>query len=168
MPMPIRMPFPNHELARDRRRGPVRTVRNDETGAESVEFAFVAPVALFLIAGIIYFLLAVSAQISLHHAVSQTTRYATIPTDPVTTTYPTAAEVDAHLEQATPFFAAGSCTTSVTGEEKQNAPVTVEASCDFPNPLGAAMNGLKQAFTDDTAEFADTFTMSARGTGRRE
>ncbi len=167
MPMPIRMPFPNHELARDRRREPSGDVR-DETGAEALEFALVAPVALFIIFGVIYFLLAVAAQISLHHAVSQTTRYAAIPTDPVTTTYPEPEDVQAHLDDATPFFDAGSCTTSVDGDEYQNAPVTVEASCAFPNPLATAMNGLKGVFSEDPGGFSETLSMSARGTGRRE
>lgn len=159
--MPARPPFRSLH-------GALARVRRDETGAEAVEFAIAGPVALFLIAGVIYLVMAVAAQVSLHHGASVGVRYASIPTDPVATTYPSATEVEARLDDATWFFTADSCTTLVDGDEIQNAPVDLDVTCTFPNPLGAAMNGLQRTFTDSTGGFSDTFDMSARAKARRE
>lgn len=142
--------------------------RHEERGAETVEFAFAAPVLLLLAVGTLYVLLAVAAQVSLHHAVSQGTRFATIPTDMVATTYPSTQEVEDHLTGSTPFFTAESCSTSVTGEERQNAPVAVDVTCAFPNPIAGALNGLSTVFGGSGDTYDDSLDMSGRATGRRE
>lgn len=140
----------------------------DESGAETVEFAFVAPVLFLLVIGLVYALLAVAAQVSLGHAASRTLRYATIPTDPVSGVYRTEAEVATHLAAQTPFFSAADCTTTVTGEERENAPVVVATTCAFPNPLGGAVAGLRNAFFGGGSGQPDEISMTARAEGRRE
>jgi Flp pilus assembly protein TadG len=140
----------------------------DETGAEAIEFALVAPIMLFLVIGLVYGLLAVAAHLSLGHATSRGLRYATIPTDPVSAVYPTGDEVAERVASQTPFFTADDCTTTVTGDERENAPVTLEVSCDFPNPLGGAVEGLRNAFFGGGSDQPDVIAMTTRAEGRRE
>lgn len=149
-------------------RGVLARTHREERGAETVEFAFAGPVVLLLVVGVLYLLLAVAAQVSLHHAVSQGTRFATIPTDMVATTYPSTQEVEDRLAGSTPFFTGDSCSTSVTGEERQNAPVVVDVTCAFPNPIAGALNGLSTVFGGSGDTYDDSLDMSARATGRRE
>src|SRR5688572_17687049 len=111
-----------------------RKLRDDE-GAEAIEFAIAFPVLALLIIGLLYGLFAVAAHISLAHATSKGARYASIATDPVTSSYPTPDDVAAEIDEHTPFFSADSCDVAVDGATSDNAVVTLEVGCDFPNPL---------------------------------
>ena len=139
----------------------------DEAGAEAIEFALIAPLVLGLIFAIVYGLLVVAAHLTLAHGTSIGVRYATMPTDPVTDTYPTEAEVEARIVATTPFFSADSCATTVAGDRIPNAPVSVEVSCTFPNPAGAVLDGLFDLFTGDP-DVGHTVGISAHGQARRE
>ncbi len=145
-------------------------VAGNDGGAETVEFALVFPVIAFLIFGLIYGLFAVAAHVSLAHATSRGVRYASIPIDPVTGIYPTSAQVEDFVDGHTPFFTAAGCVTTVVGENRENAPVTLDVGCDFPNPAGAALNGLRNIFTrsDDPPVYSDDLEMSAHAKARRE
>lgn len=142
-------------------------LRNDD-GAEAVEFAIVAPLLFMIAFGAIYILLALAAHVSLNHATSVAVRYASIPTDPVATTYPDAAQVKQKLTSSTPFFAPDACTVVVDETGAQNDPVRLEASCDFPNPAGAAFDTMRSLLggTRDTSN--DTLTMTTAAEARRE
>lgn len=148
----------------------IRETLSKEEGAEVLEFALVFPVAAFLIFGLIYGLVAVAAHVSLAHAVSRGARYASIPTDPVSNTYPTVDDVESHIDGHTPFFSASSCEIQVTGEARENAPVLLDAQCEFPNPLGAVLSGLQNLITrgDGPGESSNSLVMSARAESRRE
>jgi Flp pilus assembly protein TadG len=147
-----------------------RRLVDDDRGAEALEFALVFPVVIFLILAILYGLFAVAAQASLSHAASRTVRYASIPTDPVYGVYRTPDEVNAYFRDQAPLFAKSTCTTNVTGDTVTNAPVVVAVSCNFPNPAGRALNGLKDVFFGTTGDgtYSDDLTMTARAEGRRE
>jgi Flp pilus assembly pilin Flp len=150
----------------------VRTRRllNDERGAEIAEFALVFPIVAFLIFGLIYSLLAIAAHVSLAHAASRSVRYASIATDSVVGTYPTNDDVEAHILDNTPFFSAEACETAVAGEERENAPIQLDVSCPFPNPIGAALSGMRNVLngSDDGTSYASTLQMSAHAEARRE
>ena len=135
-----------------------RTLRiTDEGGAAALEFALVFPFVAFLVLGLIYGLFAVAAHISLAHAASQGVRYASLAVDPISGVYPSVADVEAHVDDHTPFFAAANCETTLVGDSLENAPVTLEVNCAFPNPAGKAI-GLG----------SDELTMTAHAEARRE
>jgi Flp pilus assembly protein TadG len=127
----------------------------DDRGAEAIEFAIAFPVLALLIIGLLYALFAVAAHISLAHATSKGARFATIAIDPVTSSYPSADEVAAEIDEHTPFFTADSCDVTVDGATSDNAVVTLEVGCDFPNPLGLISS-------------SDSVRMTAHGEARRE
>lgn len=134
-----------------------------------MEFALVAPLVLILIFGLIYGLLGMAAQLSLSHAASVGLRFATIPTNPTTDTYPTPAAVKTKVMEQTPFFSPEDCSTDVQAVGTPNQPFTLSVVCDFPNPAGGALNGLRSIFTADGASpFETELTLTADAIGRRE
>lgn len=139
----------------------------DERGAEALEFAIVAPVALFLLLGLLYALLSLAAWLSLGHATSGAVRYAAIPQ---AGTYPDADAVRERLVGATPFFGAEACQTTIDGEEIEGRAVRLEVACTFPNPPGAVLSGLRNVFFggDGTEAYGSVLTMTARAEARRE
>lgn len=147
-----------------------RRLLQDESGAEALEFALLFPLVALLIFGLIYGLLAIAAHVSLAHAASRTVRYASIATDSVGDTYPDNDQVEARLVENTPFFSAQACETVVVGDERENAPIQLDVSCSFPNPIGAAVSGIRNVIngSDDGVRFATTFQMSAHAEARRE
>jgi hypothetical protein len=90
--------------------------------------------------------------------------------DPVAGLYPTTDQVAAKVDSNTPFFAADACVTTVAGEARENAPVTVDVACDFPNPLGSAISAIGEFFSgsDSPDAHPDEFTISAHAEARRE
>jgi len=143
----------------------------DDDGAEAVEFAIVAPLALMVIFGIIYVLLALAAHVSLNHASSVAVRYASIPVDPVTDFYPTASDVHEKLTSSTPFFSPDACTVVVTPNGprgRQNEPVSLDVSCEFPNPAGATFDALGALLGGTRNPANDTLTMTTAAEARRE
>jgi Flp pilus assembly protein TadG len=133
---------------------------NDEQGAATLEFALVFPVVAFLIFGLIYGLLAVAAHVSLAHAASRTVRYASLAIDPVAGVYPDVEQVEAYMDDQTPFFTASSCETTVTPDSPnavENEPVVLDLTCAFPNPAGKVVG-----FLDEN------IAMVAHATARRE
>ncbi len=156
---------------RKRRRSPRRrlTALLSESGAEAVEFALVAPMLFFVVLGLVYFLLLFSAHVSLSHAVSVGMRYAVVPTAPNSREYPTAAAVNARVTESALFFKPGDCSSSVLGDVFQNAPVTLVVSCNFPNPAGGALNGLRTLVTSTpTSSYSSAVAIEADAKGRRE
>jgi Flp pilus assembly protein TadG len=145
----------------------VRRLRS-ERGAAALEFALVFPVAAFLIFGLLYCLLGVAAQVSLVHAASRGVRYASIATDPLAGVYPSTSAVAAHIAADTPFFSASSCTTSVVGDSTENAPVTLDVVCDFPNPAGKALSAIADLIDSRPTSYSDVLKMSAHAEARRE
>jgi Flp pilus assembly pilin Flp len=147
----------------------VRALLSDERGAEALEFALVFPVAAFLLFGLIYAGFAVAANVSLAHAASRGVRYASIAVDPLSSMYPSTAEVAAKVDDETPFFAADDCDTTLVGDSRENAPVTLDVVCDFPNPMGKALSGVKNFITgSDDEAYSDSLRITARAEGRRE
>jgi Flp pilus assembly protein TadG len=146
-----------------------RILRN-ERGAAVLEFALVFPVIAFLLLGLLYGFIAVAANVSLAHAASRGVRYASIPVDAVGGVYPSTADVEARVDDNTPFFAASSCATTVAGESVENAPVTLDVACDFPNPIGSALSGLRNLFggAGGTSLDAGSLRLSAHAEARRE
>lgn len=140
-----------------------------QDGAQTLEFALVAPAFIFLVFAIMYALLVVSANVSLAHAASAAVRYAAIPTDNIEPVYPAPEQVSEVLFDSTPFFSAETCTTSLAGDAAPNAPVSLSVICPFANPLGAVLNGLQGLVSNVEREsFGETFNVSAAATGRRE
>lgn len=142
------------------------SIRRDDSGSETMEFALVAPIALLVIIGALWAMLGVAARVSLAQAASNAARFASIPTDMVRGIYPDEAAVNATLAASTPFFDERACTTTVTGKTAQNAPVTVEAACSYPNPAGRAVGFFLGR--DATGAFAPTLTFTASAKARRE
>lgn len=145
-------------------------IAKDERGSEVVEFALVFPVVMFLVLGLIYGLFAVAAHVSLAHAASRGVRYASIPVDAASGVYRTTEEVEAFIDDNTPFFSAASCETTVIGDALENATVSLDVVCDFPNPAGKALSGLRDLLlnTDEPDRYADALAMSAHAEARRE
>ena len=142
----------------------------DETGAETLEFALVFPVFALLVFGLIYGLLAVSAHVSLAHAASRGVRYASLAVDPVAGVYPSTSAVEGLIDDNTPFFTATDCETTVVGDAQENAPVTLDVSCDFPNPAGAVVSAIRGFLLDPDPADSDpgTLQISAHAEARRE
>ena len=153
----------------------LRRIKTDESGAEAVEFAVVAPVLLLIVFGLIYVLLWVSAEISLGHAVTEGVRLASIP-NTATGAYPSAAVVEARIDDSTPFFSQEAtaadppdCLITVTGAASPNNPVRVAADCDFPNPAGTAARALGNIFPGTTRpDQPSTIDVSASAERNRE
>jgi Flp pilus assembly protein TadG len=143
---------------------------DDDRGAETIEFALVFPVVVFLILGLLYALFAVAANVSLSHAATRGARYAAIPIDPVYGVYRTPDEVAAYVRDQAPLFAKSNCTTTVTGDSSPNSAVVLNISCDFPNPAGKMLNALRNFMSgkDDPDTYSDDLVMSARAESRRE
>jgi hypothetical protein len=140
--------------------------RRDELGAEAVEFAFVGPVLLGLIFALMYVLLGVAAHVSVSHAASVGARYASI-VDRDTGTYPDHDAVEAKMNAASPFFRPEACETVLAGEAGDNAPIHIDVSCPFPNPIGRAVNKLLDR--DAPAGITgDEITLAASAKARRE
>ena len=152
--------------------GRLHRLRRSETGAETVEFALVAPLVLFLIFGLIYGFLGMAAQLSLTHAASVGVRFATMPTDAPTNTYPSVEAVKNKVLASTPFFKAEDCAAPTVNDESgtptPNREVTLTISCDFPNPAGAALGGISGLFGGEGASYDGELTLTASVTGRRE
>ena len=144
-----------------------RRTLGQESGAEIVEFALVAPLVFIFIFGIIYGLLTAAAQLSLSHAASVGVRYATIPVDAALDVYPSPAAVQAKVLDSTPFFDASQCTTSVPATGSPNEAFTLRVSCEFPNPAGAALSGLSGLFGGSPG-YDSSLILSTDVTGRRE
>lgn len=174
-----------------RHRNAVPGTPRSERGSETMEFALVAPIFLLLAFGLIYVLLLLAAFVNLSHATNNAARYAAIPVhveaesdglldedgdalDPITgetrelTTYPTQDMVAERLFDGTPFFSADGCTLLLDGDERENAPVTIEVDCAFPNPLGAALNGLTALWGGDGTLMSEQTPMKATAQARRE
>ncbi|MEX2393371.1 MAG: TadE/TadG family type IV pilus assembly protein [Actinomycetota bacterium] len=132
----------------------ITRVRSDE-GAETIEFALAFPVISMLVIGLLYGFFAVAAHISLAHATSRATRFATIAIDPVSSTYPTDEAVATELDAHTPFFSDEACDVTVSPSTVENAVVTLEVGCDFPNPLALITS-------------SSSLRMTAHGVARRE
>lgn len=140
-----------------------------EGGAQTLEFALVAPVLLLMVLGCIYALLVVTAHVTLAHAASAAVRFASIPTDNIEPGYPTQDEVSERLFTSTPFFSRDGCTVALAGDRVPNAPVSLNVSCPFANPLGSVLSGLQAMFSNSREQpYPDMFTVSATATGRRE
>jgi Flp pilus assembly protein TadG len=140
-----------------------------ESGAETVEFALVFPLVLIVVFGLIYGILGMAAQLSLTHAASVGVRFATIPPNPAVDVYPSSAAVQAKVLEATPFFAPTDCVSTVPEAGAPNQAFTLTVVCDFPNPAGGALNGLRNIFIADGASPFDTeLTLTANARGRRE
>ncbi|MGH2771715.1 MAG: TadE/TadG family type IV pilus assembly protein [Actinomycetota bacterium] len=150
----------------------IRRINKDDSGAEAVEFAVVAPVLLLIVFGLIYVLLWAAAEISLGHAVTEGVRLASLPST-ATGAYPSAAAVAARIDDSTPFFsqsgATPDCAIVVTGVASSNSPVRVTADCDFPNPAGTAARALGNVFpgTNRPAQ-PSTIDVSATAERNRE
>lgn len=143
----------------------------DERGSETVEFAFVLPIIVFVVFALLFGLTATAAQVSLAHSASVAARFASIPTDAVSNVYPTSAEVAQRAYDATPFFDPSRCTTAVSGAATQNAAVTVTLACSFPNPFGRVMDRMTSIFDNSSPNrwgSSDDLAMSATGKARRE
>lgn len=141
----------------------------NESGAEAVEFALVAPMLFFVVLGLIYFLLLFSAHISLAHAVAVGMRYAVVPTAPNSKVYPSADAVNTRVADSALFFKHEDCSSVVVGDVIQNAPVTLEVSCNFPNPAGGVLNGLRSLVTSTgVSSYSSNVPITADARGRRE
>jgi Flp pilus assembly protein TadG len=145
-----------------------RQVRKDESGAEMVEFALVAPMVFLLIFGLIYGLLTLAAQVSLSHAASVGVRFATIPTIVAIDTYPSSAAVAQKVMDSTPFFEPGDCITTVPESGNPNEAFAMTVACDFPNPMGRAFNGIRGLFGEGGSAGDTNLTLTANVQGRRE
>lgn len=143
-----------------------RRLRREE-GAEAVEFGLLAPLLFFLVFGLIYLLLMFAAQLSLGYATNVGVRYAALPSDSLGGSYPTAAQVRDKAVDATPFFSTSSCTPTLV-PAAVNKPVTLTLSCDFPNPAGGAVNGLRQMFFGGGGEVSSSVELSATAQSRKE
>lgn len=142
--------------------------RREERGAEAVEFALIGPMLFFLLIGLLYTLLLFAAQLSVARSATVGVRYAAI-FDESLGRYPTAADVNSKVLNNTPLFASGACaTTSLSGGGGPNAPMTLNISCDFPNPLGQAMNGMRNAFFGGGGIVGSTLELTADATARKE
>ncbi|HYZ91199.1 MAG TPA: hypothetical protein VFA34_02255 [Actinomycetota bacterium] len=147
----------------------VRRLMRDERGGEALEFGLVFPVVALIIFALIYGLLSLAAHVSLAHAAARGVRYASLPIDPIAGTYPTIAEVEQRIDDSTPFFTGDACETAVVGESKENAPVALDVSCSFPNPIGATLSALRSLFGgSDESTYSDNLTISAHAESRRE
>jgi hypothetical protein len=144
-----------------------RRIGREDAGAEAVEFALVAPLLLMFIFGLIYGLLAMSAQLSLSYATNVGVRFATIPIDAPLNVYPSQQAVAVKVADSTPFFEPGDCTTTVPPEGTPNEAFTLTVSCDFPNPAGGALTGLSGIFGGGGSYDSD-LTLTANARGRRE
>lgn len=140
-------------------------LRRDEEGAEAVEFGLLAPLLFFLVVGIVYVLILFAAQLSLGYATNVAVRYAAIPT--AGSTYPTEPEVLTRALSSTPFFDTSSCSPNLAAAGT-NAPVTFTMNCDFPNPAGEFLNGLRQRVFGGGSEIQSTVELSATAQSRKE
>lgn len=147
----------------------------DDRGVEVLEFALVFPVVAFLLFGLIYTLLTAGAYLSLTHGAMEGVRYASIPTDPIAGTYPTAAAVASRVQGASPFYAPSTCQTTVAGGGAENQPVSVSVSCTMFNPLGGLVGGLGKllaqmagASSSSSSSSGGNLTLSITATSRSE
>lgn len=149
-------------------RGALSRLRRKEDGAEAVEFALIAPIAFFLVIGLLYVLLLFAAQLSLAHATAVGVRYAAI-MDSATLTYPTTAQVKTKIADTTPLFGANACTPVFTNSSTApNSLLRLDVTCSFPNPAGSAISGLRNAFFGGGSTVPSTVSISAAARARKE
>lgn len=145
-------------------------LRREERGAEAVEFAIVGPMVFFLCFAIIYLLLVLAAQVSVARSASIGVRYASI-FDQSAGRYPTAADVNSNVLNNTHLFSSGACTTTtLSGAITPNSPITLAVSCNFPNPAGQAVSGLRSALfgSGGGSEGTSSLVLTASAKARRE
>lgn len=94
----------------------LKALRQDEDGAEAVEFGIIGPLLFFVVIGILYTLLLFAAQLSVAHSTAVGARYAAI-YDKGLGRYPTSADITSKVLNKTALFKSGACTTPVQPAE---------------------------------------------------
>lgn len=120
-------------------------LRNDR-GATAVEFALVAPVALFLIGAVLVFGFYGVFNAIAQNAVREAARFASVPSDPFAAIYPDDGAVYAHLVSEAPSVMGAPTSFTVTrvgGSVPGNGDI-VTVTATFDTPVLDALEGLLQ------------------------
>ena len=138
---------------------------SEEHGAATVEFVLVFPLALALIALVLFAGWLGLTQVVLEHGAREGARAVSIPLASNLRTYPDDAQLAELVDQATPLISPTSVTSSGSNAAR-NAPVEVTVTYQVANPVAALLSPLTLLGFENPVP--PTFTLTATSKARRE
>lgn len=135
-----------------------------ERGAALVEFVLLLPVALALIAAVLFAGWLGMTRVVLDHGAREGARALSIPTQSDLRSYPDDESLAAAVEAATPLISPTAVTTD--GSPSRNAPLEVTVTYEVANPVAALLRPFELLGFDNTAP--ETLTLTSTAKGRHE
>ena len=137
-------------------------ISRDEKGAALVEFVLVFPLALALIAAVLFAGWLGMTTVILDHGAREGARALSIPAQSDLRSYPDAAYIAAAVDAATPLISPTSVTSGGAAPSR-NAPLEVTVTYEVTNPVAVLLRPFELLGFGNTAPETLTLTSTARG-----
>lgn len=138
----------------------------DEKGAAVVEFVLLLPVALALIAAVLFAGWLGMTRVILDHGAREGARALSIPTGSNLRTYPDNAQLTQTVDAATPLISPTAVSSVSAPSPSRNAPLEVTVTYEVANPVAALLRPFELLGFDNTAP--DTLTLTSTAKARHE
>jgi Flp pilus assembly protein TadG len=145
-------------------RGPAR--ENNQRGAASVEFVLVFPLALALIALVLFAGWLGMTRVILDHGARETARSMSIPTQADLRTYPDDTYLAEVADAATPLITPTAVVSASGGAPTRNSPGAVTVTYEVTNPVAILLAPFELLGFENAAP--RTITLTSTGKARRE